>query len=239
MLCRAAERSPSGISCESNRVAGCARLTSDTGMRDLSALASIEKIFDPGLPTKAGSPGLASVCRKVIEQHSGEIRVRYSNAVEHIFDPVADFWERPFEPSSCGGRRDIDVAPALEREFSKKRLAGDDSNGVSDALMKFRQAPCSLVVTGYAHDGDGDGNRRSQGVRPGGARHRRDLFSPLMEPCRGCLAMKEGACDYLMKPVSFEQLEEAGAQNFGRACDARKADSNDQQNAGIFGESAR
>jgi len=37
---------------------------------------ALRHIFEPGFTTKAGSPGLGlSVCRKVIEQHSGEIGV--------------------------------------------------------------------------------------------------------------------------------------------------------------------
>jgi len=41
--------------------------------------AHLDKIFEPGFTTKAGSPGLGlSVCRKVIEQHGGSICVESS-----------------------------------------------------------------------------------------------------------------------------------------------------------------
>ena len=39
--------------------------------------AILERIFEPGFTTKAGSPGLGlSVCKKVIEEHGGSITVR-------------------------------------------------------------------------------------------------------------------------------------------------------------------
>jgi signal transduction histidine kinase len=36
----------------------------------------LEKIFEPGFTTRAGSPGLGlSVCRREVEQHGGSMRV--------------------------------------------------------------------------------------------------------------------------------------------------------------------
>jgi signal transduction histidine kinase len=68
------------FNCEMNRVCGRVQMDFHDQGCGISP-ASVEKIFDPGFTTKAGSPGLGlSVCRKVIEQHGGEIRVQ---SMEH------------------------------------------------------------------------------------------------------------------------------------------------------------
>jgi two-component system sensor histidine kinase FlrB len=55
--------------------------------------SQLEKIFEPGFTTKAGSPGLGlSVCKKVIEQHRGSICVeshRQLGTTFSIFLPVS------------------------------------------------------------------------------------------------------------------------------------------------------
>jgi two-component system sensor histidine kinase FlrB len=46
---------------------------SDTGLG--LPMESVEKIFEPGFSTRAGSPGLGlAVCRKIVEQHGGTLR---------------------------------------------------------------------------------------------------------------------------------------------------------------------
>jgi len=63
----------------------------------------LRQIFEPGFTTKAGSPGLGlSVCKKVIDQHSGNISVQSQlgqGSTFSIFLPVA---EELNEPRACG-----------------------------------------------------------------------------------------------------------------------------------------
>lgn len=70
--------------------------------RGISA-ESLQRIFEPGFTTKAGSPGLGlSVCRKVIEQHAGSIRVQSQlgeGSTFSIFLPIA---EELNESRACG-----------------------------------------------------------------------------------------------------------------------------------------
>lgn len=53
----------------------------------------LERIFDPGFTTTPGSPGLGlAVCKKIVEQHGGEIRVQSKlrhGATFSLFLPVA------------------------------------------------------------------------------------------------------------------------------------------------------
>jgi two-component system, sensor histidine kinase FlrB len=54
----------------------------------------LDKIYEPGFTTTPGSPGLGlAVCKKVIEQHGGEIRVKskqQQGATFSLFLPVSD-----------------------------------------------------------------------------------------------------------------------------------------------------
>jgi len=53
----------------------------------------LEKIYEPGFTTTPGSPGLGlAVCKKVMEQHGGEIRVQSKpqhGSTFSLFIPVA------------------------------------------------------------------------------------------------------------------------------------------------------
>lgn len=108
---------------------------------------------------------------------------------------------------------------ALEANFRRQGWKVTTAGGASEALERFRSAPCPLVITDMRMQ-DGDGLRVMQGVRalaPETAVIFLTAFANVPEAVR---AMREGACDYLVKPISFEQLREAAGRVMG-ACQSR------------------
>ncbi len=100
---------------------------------------------------------------------------------------------------------------ALEANFRRQGWRVTTAGGTSEALERFRLAPCPLVVTDMRMP-DGDGLRVMQGVRalaPDTAVIFLTAFGNVPEAVN---AMREGACDYLVKPISFEQLKQAAAR---------------------------
>ena len=104
---------------------------------------------------------------------------------------------------------------ALDANFRRRGWQVTMANGVADALAKFRIAPCSLVVTDMRM-GDGDGLSVLQGVRQVAPRTAVIFLTAYGNVPEAVTAMREGACDYLMKPVSFDQLEETAKRILGR-----------------------
>ncbi|HXX44744.1 MAG TPA: sigma-54 dependent transcriptional regulator [Candidatus Acidoferrales bacterium] len=112
---------------------------------------------------------------------------------------------------------------ALDANFRRRGWQVTTANGVADALAKFRTSPCRLVVTDMRMS-DGDGLDVLQGVRHV-APHTAVIFLTAYGSVpEAVTAMREGACDYLMKPVSFEQLEETAQRILGRASDEVEPD---------------
>jgi DNA-binding NtrC family response regulator len=105
---------------------------------------------------------------------------------------------------------------ALDANFRRGGWQVSTASGVSEALATFRNAPCGLVVTDMRM-GDGDGLAVMQGVRQIAPETAVILLTAYGSVPEAVLTMKEGACDYLMKPVSFAQLEEAAQRILGRA----------------------
>src|SRR5271170_4882666 len=110
------------------------------------------------------------------------------------------------------------MCTALDASFRRSGWRVTTASGVSDALAKFRQSPCSLVVTDMRM-GDGDGLAVLQGVRQVSPETAVIFLTAYGSVPEAVLAMKEGACDYLMKPVSFDQLEDAAHRILDQAAD--------------------
>jgi DNA-binding NtrC family response regulator len=95
---------------------------------------------------------------------------------------------------------------ALEANFRRRGWFVQTANGVGDALAKFHSAPSTLVVTDMRMP-DGDGMQVMMGVRSFVPDTPVILLTAYGSVPDAVQAIKDGACDYLQKPVSFEQLE--------------------------------
>ncbi|HXX21532.1 MAG TPA: sigma-54 dependent transcriptional regulator [Terriglobia bacterium] len=103
---------------------------------------------------------------------------------------------------------------ALEANFTRHGWEVTTASGTREAMERFRSSPCPLVITDMRMP-DGDGLRVMQHVRalaPDTAVIFLTAFGNVPE---AVLAMQRGACDYLIKPVSFEQLRQAAARVLG------------------------
>jgi DNA-binding NtrC family response regulator len=110
---------------------------------------------------------------------------------------------------------ELGMRAALDASFRRSGWRVMTAGGVVEALSKFRQAPCRLVVTDMRM-GDGDGLDVMQGVRQIAPETAVIFLTAYGNVPEAVQAIKEGACNYLMKPVLFEQLEEAAQRILGR-----------------------
>jgi DNA-binding NtrC family response regulator len=105
---------------------------------------------------------------------------------------------------------------ALEANFKRHGWQVRSASGVAEALSAFRVSPSSLVITDMRM-ADGDGLQVMEGVR----RHLPEtpviLLTAYGSVPDAVQAMRGGACDYLQKPIAFEELESAAERFVGRA----------------------
>src|SRR5208337_4996076 len=110
---------------------------------------------------------------------------------------------------------------ALEANFTRHGWEVTTASGTREAMERFRSSPCPLVITDMRMP-DGDGLGVMQHVRalaPDTAVIFLTAFGNVPE---AVLAMQQGACDYLVKPVSFEQLRQAAARVLGNSVQGTK-----------------
>jgi DNA-binding NtrC family response regulator len=103
---------------------------------------------------------------------------------------------------------------ALEANFRRQGWKVTTASGASEALVRFRSAPCPLVITDMRMP-DGDGLHVMQGVRALAPETAVIFLTAFANVPEAVHAMRAGACDYLVKPISFEQLKEAATRVLG------------------------
>jgi DNA-binding NtrC family response regulator len=123
---------------------------------------------------------------------------------------------------------------ALQASFQRVGWRVETASGSSDALQKFNAGPFPLVVTDVRMP-DGDGLNLLRQVRhssPSTAVILLTAFGSVPEAVR---AIQGGACDYLTKPVSFDQIQAAVTRVLRNT--SRPADKTTEQADAIVGNS--
>ncbi|HTW57937.1 MAG TPA: sigma-54 dependent transcriptional regulator [Terriglobales bacterium] len=116
---------------------------------------------------------------------------------------------------------DSGMRAGLEARFLGRGWRVETAINAADALEKFRRGLHPLIVTDIRMPGvDGAGEdglwvlRAARALAPPTAVILLTAFASVPDAVR---AMQDGACDYLVKPVSFEQLEQAAERVLQRA----------------------
>jgi len=100
---------------------------------------------------------------------------------------------------------------ALEANFRLHGWQVEAAESVTDGLAKFRRLRPPLVVTDIRMP-DGDGLAVLRDVRTLAPRTGVILLTAYGNVSEAVEAMRSGACDYLLKPVSFDQLQRVAAR---------------------------
>jgi DNA-binding NtrC family response regulator len=104
---------------------------------------------------------------------------------------------------------------ALEASFRQCGWLVATAGSVAEGIAAFQQDPCGLVVTDMRM-GDGDGLQLMQGIRQMAQQTPVIFLTAYGNVTEAVLAIKEGACDYLVKPVSFDRLKQAAQRILDR-----------------------
>src|SRR3984957_4629371 len=106
---------------------------------------------------------------------------------------------------------DRSMRAALEARFLRLDWRVETASSAAEALGKFRRQKHALIVSDIRMPG-GDGFSVLREARSLAPQTAGLLFSAFASVPEAVSAMKDGACEYLVKPVSFEQLEQAAAR---------------------------
>ncbi len=103
---------------------------------------------------------------------------------------------------------DPGMRAALEARFLHKGWAVQTAINAAEAIAKFRRGMHALIITDIRMPGE-DGFAVLREARALAPRTAVILLTAYASIPEAVSAMKDGACDYLVKPVCFEQLEQA------------------------------
>lgn len=110
---------------------------------------------------------------------------------------------------------DAGMRSALEARFLRRGWQVETASHAAEAITKFRRARHPLVVTDIRMPGE-DGFAVMRAARELVPRTGVILLTAFASVPEAVAAMKDGACDYLVKPVAFEQLEQAAERILGQ-----------------------
>lgn len=98
------------------------------------------------------------------------------------------------------------IRTALEANFARRGWEVETARGATEALARFRRRQPALVVTDIRMP-DGDGFAVMREVRRMAPETAVILLTAFGNVPDAVAAMRDGACDYMEKPVAFENLE--------------------------------
>jgi DNA-binding NtrC family response regulator len=98
------------------------------------------------------------------------------------------------------------IRMALKADFQRDGWHVETATGASEALSKFKTIKFPLIVSDVRMP-DGDGFDLMQNVRSASPSTAVILLTAFGSVPEAVQAMRGGACDYLTKPVSYEQLQ--------------------------------
>jgi DNA-binding NtrC family response regulator len=106
---------------------------------------------------------------------------------------------------------DASMRAALEAGFRRRGWTVESAVSAGDAIAKFERVQPALVVTDIRMP-DGDGFEVMRAVQAASPRTVVILLTAFASVPEAVEAVKNGACDYLVKPIPFERIEQAACR---------------------------
>jgi DNA-binding NtrC family response regulator len=104
---------------------------------------------------------------------------------------------------------------ALQANFSRRGWQVETASGAKEAITRFRRGRHPLVITDIRMP-DGNGIEVMREIQSTSSRTAIILLTAFANVPDAVEAIKKGACDYMVKPVSFEQLEQTAIRALQR-----------------------